>query len=152
MTSFLTIQQAASATGLTVHTLRYYERIGLIDPVPRRDNNRRLYRDEDIRWIEFLTKLRSTGLPVRQMLRYAQLRRLGDGRDSVSQRKAMLEQHTLTLETALVDLQHNLDIMYRKIALYRDIEARLPETPPAHVDMPLSGIVGTSEKDSTHER
>ncbi len=152
MTSFLTIQQAAAATGLTVHTLRYYERIGLIDPVPRQDNNRRLYRDEDIRWIEFLTKLRSTGLPIRQMLRYAQLRRLGDERESVSERKAMLEQHTLTLETAMVDLQHTLEIMYKKIAMYRDTEARLPGESPTQVDMPPSGIYDTLEKDSAHER
>jgi DNA-binding transcriptional MerR regulator len=125
MTTFLTIQQAAAATGLTVHTLRYYERIGLIDPIPRQDNKRRHYRDEDIQWITFLTKLRSTGLPVRQMLRYAELRRQGDSKESVSERKALLEQHTHSLETALLELQSTLGIMHKKIALYDDIQARL---------------------------
>lgn len=79
MTTSLTIQQAAAATGLTVHTLRYYERIGLIDPIRRKDNKHRIYREEDILWIGFLLKLRSTGLPIQKMLRYAELRRLGVG-------------------------------------------------------------------------
>lgn len=125
MTTSLTIQKAAAATGLTVHTLRYYERIGLIDAIPRQNNQRRLYREEDILWIEFLLKLRSTGLPIRKMLRYAELRRLGNQRESVSERKTMLEQHTLSLEATLAELQGNLAVMYRKIAMYADIQATL---------------------------
>jgi len=125
MTTFLTIQQAAAATGLTVHTLRYYERIGLIDPILRNDNKHILYREEDILWIEFLLKLRSTGLPIQKMLRYAELRRLGNQRESVAERKALLEQHTLSLQATLAELQGNLAVMYRKIALYGDIEATL---------------------------
>ena len=125
MTTSLTIQQAAAATGLTVHTLRYYERIGLIDPIPRKDNKHRIYREEDILWIAFLLKLRSTGLPIQKMLRYAELRRLGNQRESVSERKALLEQHTLSLETTLAELQGNLTVMYQKIAMYGDIETTL---------------------------
>ena len=129
MTTSLTIQQAAAATGLTVHTLRYYERIGLIDPIPRQDNKHRIYRDEDILWIGFLLKLRSTGLPICKMLRYAELRRGGDQRESVSERKAMLEEHTLSLETTLADLQSNLAVMHKKIALYANIETTLNAHP-----------------------
>lgn len=125
MTTSLTIQQTAAATGLTVHTLRYYERIGLIDPIQRKDNKHRLYREEDILWIEFLLKLRSTGLPIQKMLRYAELRRLGNQQESVSERKMLLEQHTLSLEATLAELQSNLAVMYKKIALYGDIEAAL---------------------------
>ncbi len=141
MTTSLTIQQAAAATGLSVHTLRYYERIGLLDPVQRQGNRHRVYRDEDIRWIEFLLKLRSTGMPIRQMLRYAELRRLGDDRESVSERKAMIEHHTRTLEAALIELQGNLAVMYRKVAMYADIEANL-QTHTA--DQP-------TDKESSHE-
>ncbi len=125
MTTSLTIQQAAAATGLTVHTLRYYERVGLIDPVPRQDNKHRLYREEDILWIEFLLKLRSTGLPIRHMLRYAELRRLGNQLESVSERKTILQQHTLSLEATLAELQANLAVMHKKIAMYADIEQTL---------------------------
>ncbi len=125
MTPSLTIQHVAAITGLTVHTLRYYERIGLIDPVPRQDNKHRLYREEDLVWIAFLIKLRSTGLPIRQMLRYAELRRQGNHQESVSERKAMLEQHTLSMEATLAELNSNLAVMYKKIAMYADIETTL---------------------------
>ena len=127
MTTSLTIQQAAAATGLTAHTLRYYERIGLLDPVARQDNKHRLYREEDILWIGFLLKLRMTGLPVRDMLRYAELRRLGNSPESVSARKALLEQHTHTVEKTLAELQSNLSILHKKIAMYDALEADLPK-------------------------
>ena len=129
MTANLTIQQVAAATGLSVHTLRYYERIGLIDPVPRAGNSHRRYRAEDLRWIEFLLRLRSTGLPVRQMLRYAELRRQGDGRDSVSERKALLARHARKLEGELVNLQETLSILHDKVALYSGMEAAMQAGP-----------------------
>ncbi|MES2072940.1 MAG: MerR family transcriptional regulator [Pseudomonadota bacterium] len=126
MTTSLTIQQAAAATGLSVHTLRYYERIGLLDPVARQDNKHRLYREEDILWIGFLLKLRTTGLPIRDMLRYAELRRLGNTPESVSARKELLEQHTQTVEKTLAELHSNLTILRTKIAMYESMEAALP--------------------------
>ncbi|KAF3998996.1 MerR family transcriptional regulator [Glaciimonas immobilis] len=141
MTSSLTIQQAAAATGLTAHTLRYYERVGLIDPIPRQDNKHRLYRDEDIVWIGFLLKLRSTGLPIRKMLRYAELRRMGNQQESVSERKALLEQHTLSLEATLADLQSNLTVMYKKIAMYAAIETTYSAQP----------VINTLVKEHQHE-
>ena len=78
MTASLTIQQTAEACGLSVHTLRYYERIGLIKPIPRRSNGHRLYRAEDLNWIAFLLRLRATGMSIGEMQRYAQLREQGD--------------------------------------------------------------------------
>ncbi|MBC3916964.1 MerR family transcriptional regulator [Undibacterium sp. CY18W] len=126
MTTHLTIQQAAAVTGLTVHTLRYYERIGLLDPVTRQDNKHRLYREEDILWIQFLLKLRTTGLPIRDMLRYAELRRLGNTPESLSARNDLLQQHTRTVEKTLAELQSNLTVLHQKIAMYARMEAALP--------------------------
>ena len=119
----MTIQQASATTGLSVHTLRYYERIGLLDPVTRRNNTHRLFREDDIRWITFLLKLRRTGLPVRDMLRYAELRRLGDTPESVAARKALLEQHTQSVEQTLAELQGNLNVLRKKICMYEEMEA-----------------------------
>ena len=147
MTTALTIQQAAAATGLTAHTLRYYERIGLLDPVTRQDNSHRLYREEDLTWIAFLVKLRSTGLPIRDMLRYAELRRLGNSRESVSARKALLEQHTRTVEETLVELQTNLTILHKKIASYDVIEITLP----AIVAAPPPSFKDISNDNSKHQ-
>jgi DNA-binding transcriptional MerR regulator len=122
-----------------VHTLRYYERIGLLDPILRQDNTHRLFRPEDLLWISFLLKLRSTGLPVRDMLRYAQLRRQGDTQESVSARKALLQQHTHTVEQTLAELQSNLAILHKKIAMYDSMETTLPVNvtpqPPSHEDV-----------------
>ena len=60
----LTIQQVAALTQLSEHTLRYYERIGLLDPVNRASSGHRRYSTGDIAWIEFLTRLRTTGMPI----------------------------------------------------------------------------------------
>jgi DNA-binding transcriptional MerR regulator len=144
MTTSLTIQQAAAKTGLSAHTLRYYEKIGLLDPIARQDNTHRLYREEDLLWIGFLLKLRSTGLPVRDMLHYAALRRLGDIPESVSARKALLEQHTRTVEATIAELQNNLAILHTKIKLYEAMETaspadaatQQPTQPPSHEDAP----------------
>lgn len=118
----MTIAQAAEATGLTVHTLRYYERIGLLDAIGRGDNRHRRFCQDDLNWIAFLQKLKSTGLPLRAMLQYAQLRRQGNTLESVSQRRALLQSHTLTVEAALAELQDNLVVLQQKIALYGELE------------------------------
>jgi len=132
MTTSLTIQQAAAKTGLSVHTLRYYEKIGLLDPIARQDNTHRLYREEDLLWIGFLLKLRSTGLPIRDMLRYAELRRAGNTAESVSARKALLQQHARTVEETIAELQSNLSILHMKVKMYEDVEAALPPAVVAH--------------------
>lgn len=120
-----TIQQMAIASGLSSYTLRYYEQIGLIDPILRGSNGHRRYRESDVRWIEFLLRLRATGMPVQQMLHYAELRRAGNHLESVAERKAMLVQHTQTLEQALAELQDNLALMQQKIAFYAELESSL---------------------------
>ena len=125
MATSITIQQAATATGLSIHTLRYYEKIGLIDPVPRQSNQHRLYRQEDLTWIAFLLRLRATGMSIQQMLRYAELRRLGDRLRSVSERKVLLEQHTVVLEAELLELQETLGMLRDKVALYAGMEQQL---------------------------
>lgn len=125
MTTTLSIQQVAAATGLSVHTLRYYERIGLIDAVPRRHNRHRQYREEDMRWIAFLLRLRATGLPIQQMLRYAELRRLGNRLDSVSERKELLARHANDVEGQVAALQETLAVLRDKVALYSEMETAL---------------------------
>jgi DNA-binding transcriptional MerR regulator len=76
----LSIAEAAHRTGVSVHTLRYYERAGLvITTVPRNHSGRRRYQQEDLKWISICTKLRSTGMPIRTIKRYAQLVSAGPG-------------------------------------------------------------------------
>ncbi|HEV7897233.1 MAG TPA: MerR family transcriptional regulator [Planosporangium sp.] len=87
----LTVSEAAARFGLTAHTLRRYEQVGLVDPVPRDSAGRRRYAEADLRRLEFLTRLRTTGMPVREMLRYVQLTRSGP--QTTAQRRALLEGH-----------------------------------------------------------
>src|SRR5258705_13758185 len=77
MDSELSIQQAAEVTGLSAHTLRYYERVGLLDRVGRAESGRRRYVAADLAWVALLMWLRATGMPIRQMQEFAALRRRG---------------------------------------------------------------------------
>ncbi len=122
----LTIQQVAEATGLSVHTLRYYERIGLIHPIGRAENTHRRYSTDDIGWIEFLNKLRATGMPIQQMQAYAELQRQGDV--SLPERVEMLKELRHNVETHIAELQEHLKLIYYKIEIYQDlIEEPTPE-------------------------
>ena len=80
----LTIAEAAERTGLSPHTLRYYERDGLLlSGVGRSASGHRRYTEEDLGWIEMLTRLRATGMPIRDVRRYAELVRADDGNEQV---------------------------------------------------------------------
>jgi len=87
----LTISEVAARTGLTRHTLRYYERDGLMLGVSRAGSGHRRYSERDLGWIELITKLRATGMPVCEVRRYAELVRAGDGNED--ERLALLHAH-----------------------------------------------------------
>src|SRR5690349_9853542 len=87
----LTISAAADAAGVSAHTLRYYERAGLLDPVGRAGSGHRRYREEDLTRIVFITRLRSTGMPIREIRRYFELVRAGA--DTEPDRQALLQAH-----------------------------------------------------------
>jgi DNA-binding transcriptional MerR regulator len=120
MDTELTIQQVAQITQLSGHTLRYYEGIGLLSPVNRAVNGHRRYSNQDIAWIEFLTKLRTTGMPIRQMLQFAQLRKQGD--ETVTQRRKLLESHFSQVQQQLDELSQNLAAIQEKIQHYKKLE------------------------------
>jgi DNA-binding transcriptional MerR regulator len=113
------ISEAAAATGVSTHTLRYYERAGLmLDRVPRAASTHRRYTDDDIRWVEFLTKLRATGMPIRQVRLYTEMARRGA--ESEPDRLALLEQHRRSVLEQLEEMHANLAAIDHKIALYRE--------------------------------
>ena len=120
MNALLTIDEVAQRTGLTAHTLRYYERIGLIAPVPRAAGGQRRYAAADLDWIEFLLRLRDTRMPVAQMLVFARLRAEGDA--TVPQRRAMLEAHLAEVNASLHAMQQAAAVLGTKITFYRAAE------------------------------
>src|SRR5512134_4172240 len=117
----LTIQEVAKATGLTPHTLRYYERIGLIHPISRQENTRRHYTAEDVGWIDFLLKLRATGMSIKDMQKYAELQRRGD--ETLPERVEMLKSLRDKVEAHMDELNEHLKLIYYKIELYQKIVA-----------------------------
>ena len=114
----MTISQAAEASGLTAHTLRYYERAGLLDPIGREAGGRRRYDDADLTRIAFLTKLRATGMPIRQVREYARLLRAGAGNEA--ERLALLEAHRDTVRVRLAEMERHLELIDYKIDVYRE--------------------------------
>ena len=112
----LTIQQVAERTGLTVHTLRYYERAGLLPRVGRNDGGHRRYTEEEVVFLVFLTRLRLTGMPIHQVRRYADLARQGPETSDARQR--MLEAHREAVRRHIDVLNDNLRALDYKIGLY----------------------------------
>lgn len=132
MDTELTIQEVAERTGLSAHTLRYYERIGLIQPIDRADSGHRRYSEKDVGWIEFLKKLRSTGMPIREMKEYADL--MWDGDHTAGARRRLLEAHGERMRAQIAELNDCLDCIEWKIAHYKEFETMgqiLPHEEPA---------------------
>jgi DNA-binding transcriptional MerR regulator len=118
----LTISEVAERTGLTRHALRYYERDGLMLGVGRADSGHRRYSERDLGWIELITKLRATGMPIREVRRYAELVRAGDGNED--ERLALLRAHRERVLTQLDMITAHLGAIDIKISYYaRAIEA-----------------------------
>jgi DNA-binding transcriptional MerR regulator len=114
----LTISDVAEKTGLSNHTLRYYERAGLLLAVGRNGSGHRRYSAQDVEWVVTVTRLRATGMPIRLIRRYAELVRAGDGNEA--QRLAILEAHRAEVLAKIDELQHNLELIDYKIGLYRE--------------------------------
>ena len=115
----LTIQEVTKATGLSAHTLRYYERIGLIHPIEREENTRRCYTADDVGWIDFLLKLRATGMSIKDMQKYAKLQRQGD--TTLPERVEMLKSLRDRVEAHMDELNEHLKLIYYKIEIYQQI-------------------------------
>ena len=114
----LSIAEAARRTGVSVHTLRYYERAGLvITPVDRTHGGRRRYKTEDLKWISICTKLRATGMPIKGIRRYAQLVSAGPGNEQ--ERLALLQAHRADVTAKLDELLENLKLIDHKIDVYQ---------------------------------
>ena len=115
----LTISDAARVTGLSAHTLRYYERAGLMMEVDRAESSHRRYTDSDLGWIELITKLRATGMPIRKVREYADLVRAGAGNEA--ERFALLQEHRDEVQAHLEETRRNLEAIERKVRYYREV-------------------------------
>lgn len=113
----LTIAGAAERAGVSAHTLRYYERAGLLTPIERNGSGHRRFTPRDVEWIVVCTRLRATGMPIRRIRQYAELVQEGEGNEA--ERLALLEAHREDVRTRLREIKRNLELIDYKIGLYR---------------------------------
>ncbi|MEL4072493.1 MerR family transcriptional regulator [Ochrobactrum sp. GPK 3] len=126
------IGELAKRSGLSAYTIRYYERIGLLPFADRDQSGQRDYDASILTWIEFLDRLKMTGMPIREMLHYAALRERGVGTEA--ERGVLLEQHRERVRAHVAKLQACLVVLDTKIAGYvgneqrmKDYDASIPE-------------------------
>ena len=110
------IGEFSRLTNLGIHTLRYYEHENLITP-KRNSSNRRCYSDKDLAWIEFIKRLKDTGMPIKEIQHYAELRAVGD--TTLNERMEMLIVHHESLNEQIKVLQEHMTKLDDKINFYR---------------------------------
>jgi DNA-binding transcriptional MerR regulator len=113
----MTVAEAAREAGVSAHTLRYYERAGLLAPVERNGSGHRRFTAEDIEWVVMITRLRATGMPIRRIREYAELVWAGEGNER--ERLALMEAHREHVLERLAEIERNLELIDFKIGLYR---------------------------------
>jgi DNA-binding transcriptional MerR regulator len=111
--------QVAAETGFSLDTLRYYERIGLLEPISRNASGQRRFSEEDVGWLGMIRCLRDTGMSIAEMLRFAELVRQGE--HTIRDRIALLEVHDREVEEQIADLMHKQGAIQRKIQYYKDV-------------------------------
>ncbi|WP_374215401.1 MerR family transcriptional regulator [Streptomyces cucumeris] len=117
-----TISEVAAHTGLTAHTLRWYERIGLMPHVDRTHTGQRRFTNRDLDWLELVGKLRLTGMPVADMVRYAEMVRAGQ--ETFGEREELLTEHRENVRARIAELQSTLEVIDYKIGIYSDARRR----------------------------
>jgi DNA-binding transcriptional MerR regulator len=127
---------------MTAHTLRYYERVGLIQPVGRARNGHRRYSEADEAWLHFLHCMRAANMPIRDMQRYAELREKGDA--TSLERRKLLEDHQATIEGQIAELQKAHELLTYKIANYKKIEERIRVDRPQLVEQEAESQLATA--------
>lgn len=117
MTTQYSIGAFSDLTNISIYTLRYYEKENLIIP-NRTDNGRRIYHEEDMTWIQFIKRLKDTGMPIKEIRKYAELRAIGD--TTLEERMEMLKKHRHFLQDTIAKSSENLSKLDAKISYYKN--------------------------------
>jgi DNA-binding transcriptional MerR regulator len=118
----MNIKKFSEITHLTPYTIRYYEKMGLLKHVSRNTSGHRWFSDKDIIWIGFIKRLKDTGMPLNDILQYANLREQGESTSEL--RMKMLQQHAVILEAKITEEQSHLKKLNQKIEYYSQVIER----------------------------
>jgi DNA-binding transcriptional MerR regulator len=121
--------QVVEKTGFSLDTLRYYERIGLLDDIARNSGGQRVFTEDDVAWLRILRCLRETGMPIQRMVRYAELARGGD--ETVAERLELLREHDRDIDEKIAHLRVEQEHIRAKIAYYQREKTRETQVSPA---------------------
>lgn len=115
----MNIKQFSYLTNISAHTLRYYEKIGLLKQIDRNSSGHRNFTQKDVIWVAFIKRLKETGMPLKHIIEYADLRNIGIS--TSKSRMQILERHAVLLEERISEEQSHLQILRKKIQDYREI-------------------------------
>ncbi len=115
----MTIDEAAERMGISKHTLRYYEREGLLPPIAKAANGHRRYTEDDLGWVKFLQLLRGTGMPIREMKDFVELTLAGD--HTIAQRVEVLERYRIALRERMEADRERMQFLDHKIEYYSGV-------------------------------
>lgn len=118
----ITIGELSQLSGLTTHTIRYYESVGVLKPSRRAANGHRRYNRSDVLWLEFVLRLKLTGMPLAEITQYAELREQGDA--TLQARLTMLGLHRKRLVANMTELSQCAAALDDKIRIYRSMIAK----------------------------
>ena len=122
-----TIDEAAGRMGLSKHTLRYYEREGLLPSIAKTSNGHRSYTEDDLGWVRFLQLLRATGMPIREMKAFVSITWAGD--HTIPERVKVLTRYRQALVARMESDQEHLEKLNSKIDYYVGVLAAQEATP-----------------------
>lgn len=108
---------------LKPHTLRYYESIGLIKTIRRNSAGKRTYNEADLKWLEFIIRLRSTGMPISKMVEYTRLRNMGN--ETITERKNILIDHLNSIDGKIMELIEFRNYVTGKVDIYTKLEEKM---------------------------
>lgn len=135
MTMTRTIQDAATETGISRDTLRYYEKIGILPGIARSQSGHRRFSDDDMGWIKLVQCLRATGMPIEDLHAYAELMQQGDA--TAGERLRLLHEHRSRIKADMAELSTALELVERKISGYDEVLRRgINVEPPDHRPAP----------------
>jgi len=115
----MNVKEFSRRVGVGPHTVRYYEKLGLLSDVHRLPNGHRFFSEKDVDWLAFVQRLKETGMPLAQILKYSELRAQGDA--TLHARKEMLEAHAEALRNELARQQQHFEKLKEKISIYEDM-------------------------------